>query len=58
MYIILYKKYSKKNIAYFIISESIKFLVKKYLREVIQMCSETLLSEEENESPIKSMFFD
>ena len=37
------QKVSKKNIAYFIISESVKFLVKKYYREVIQMHSKILL---------------
>ena len=39
-----------------IINESIKFLVKKYLREVISKI--LLYTMEENESPIKAMFFD
>ena len=48
-------------------SESIKFLVKKYYREVIKMLSKILylkhsnylpLPQEENESSMKTMFFD
>ena len=39
-----------------IISESIKFLVKKYEREV--MSKILLYIKEENEPPIKAMFFD